>query len=61
MDEVNILLPCWRRKIGIPHTIARIRDPKFLQESTEYLQENFDIDLVLSPELVTAKKYGASS
>ena len=56
MDEVNILASMLAKKNGIPHTIARIRDPKFLQESTEYLQENFDIDLVLSPELVTAKE-----
>lgn len=56
MDEVNILASMLAKKNGIPHTIARIRDPKFLQESTEYLQENFDIDLILSPELVTAKE-----
>ena len=60
MDEVNILASMLAKKNGIPHTIARIRDPKFLQESTEDLQENFDIDLVLSPELVTAKEMAAS-
>ena len=56
MDEVNILASMLAKKNGIPNTIARIRDPIFLQESTEFLQDNFDIDLVLSPELVTAKE-----
>ena len=55
-DETNMLCCLIAKRLGARYTIARIRDPKFLQESTEYLQENFDIDLVLSPELVTAKE-----
>lgn len=56
MDEVNIIACMLAKKNGIPHTIARIRDPKFLAEPDYYLQHNFDIDLVLSPELITARE-----
>lgn len=56
MDEVNIIACILAKKNGIPHTIARIRDPKFLSEPVDYIRENFDIDLVLSPELITARE-----
>lgn len=53
-DEVNIIACMLAKKNGIPHTIARIRDPKYLSEPEGYLRENFDLDLVLSPEQITA-------
>lgn len=56
LDEVNILACMIAKRNGIPHTIARIRDPKFLSEPEGYLQKNFDIDLVISPELITARE-----
>lgn len=56
IDEVNIIACILAKKNGIPHTIARIRDPKFLAEPVDYIKENFDIDLVLSPELITARE-----
>lgn len=56
MDEVNIIACILAKKNGIPHTIARIRDSKFLSEPVDYIKENFDIDLVLSPELITARE-----
>lgn len=56
MDEVNIIACILAKKNGIPHTIARIRDPKFLSEPPDYIRSNFDIDLVLSPELITARE-----
>lgn len=56
IDEVNIIACILAKKNGIPHTIARIRDSKFLSEPVDYIKENFDIDLVLSPELVTARE-----
>lgn len=56
MDEVNIIACMLAKRNGISHTIARIRDAKFLSEPVEYIKENFDIDLVLSPEWVTARE-----
>ena len=53
-DEVNMVACILAKKHGIAHTIARIRDMQFMGEAKEYLKENFDIDLMLNPELITA-------
>ena len=55
-DEVNIVACVLAKKHGIRHTIARIRDMKVTVEAGKYLKENFDIDLVLNPELITANE-----
>ena len=56
-DEVNMVACILAKKHGIKHTIARIRDMKFMRgEAKEYLKENFDIDLMLNPELITASE-----
>ncbi len=53
-DEVNMVACILAKKQGIKHTIVRIRDMQFMSEAKEYLKENFDIDLMLNPELITA-------
>ena len=55
-DESNIIASILARQNGIPHSIARIREMKYLSEPASYLHENFDIDLILSPELITARE-----
>ena len=55
-DEVNMIACILAKKHGITHTVARIRDMQFLSEAKEYLKENFDIDLMLNPELITARE-----
>lgn len=55
-DEMNILACLFAKKNGIKHRIARLRDVKFLEKSSEYIRDNFGIDLVLSPEQLTAKE-----
>ena len=55
-DEVNIVACVLAKKHGIAHTIARIRDMNFTVDAGRYLKENFDIDLVLNPELITANE-----
>ena len=53
-DEVNMVACILAKKHGITHTVARIRDMQFMSEARDYLKENFDIDLMLNPELITA-------
>ena len=53
-DEVNMVCSILAKKHGIAHTVARIRDMQFISEAKDYLKENFDIDLMLNPELITA-------
>lgn len=53
-DEVNMVCCILAKKHGIHHTVARIRDMQFMSEAKEYLKKNFDIDLMLNPEYITA-------
>ncbi len=53
-DEVNMVACILAKKHGIKHTVARIRDMQFMSEAKDYLKENFDIDLMLNPEMITA-------
>ena len=53
-DEVNMVSCILAKKHGIKHTVARIRDMQFISEAKEYLKSNFDIDLMLNPEMLTA-------
>ena len=55
-DEVNMVACILAKKHGIAHTIARIRDMQFMGEAKDYVKENFDIDLMLNPELITASE-----
>ncbi len=56
IDEVNMVACILAKKHGITYTAARIRDMQFLSEAKDYLKENFDIDLMLNPELITARE-----
>ena len=56
IDEVNMVACILAKKHGITYTAARIRDMQFLSEAKDYLKENFDIDLMLNPELITAQE-----
>ncbi|MBR2214635.1 MAG: Trk system potassium transporter TrkA [Selenomonadaceae bacterium] len=55
-DEVNMVACILAKKHDIKHTVARIRDMQFLSEAKDYLKQNFDIDLMLNPELITARE-----
>lgn len=55
-DEVNMVACILAKKHGIKHTIARIRDMQFMGEAREYLKKNFDIDLMINPELIAANE-----
>lgn len=54
IDEVNMVACILAKKHGIKHTVARIRDMQFLSEAKDYLKKNFDIDLMLNPEMIAA-------
>ena len=56
IDEVNMVACILAKKHGVKYTAARIRDMQFLSEARDYLKENFDIDRLLNPELITAKE-----
>ena len=55
-DEVNMVSCILAKKHGVKHTIARIRDMQFMSEAKDYLKQNFDIDLMLNPDLILANE-----
>lgn len=55
-DEVNMVACVLAKKHGAKHTIARIRDMQFMGEAKDYLKKNFDIDLMVNPELIAANE-----
>ncbi len=56
IDEVNMVACVLAKKHGLKHTIARIRDMQFMGEAKDYLKKNFDIDLMINPELIAANE-----
>ena len=52
-DEVNMVACLTAKKLGVKHTIARIRDPEYAHELS-ILKEELDLDLVINPELAAA-------
>lgn len=55
-DEVNLVTCILAKKHGIKYTAVRIRDMQFLTGAKDYLKKNFDIDLVINPEMITARE-----
>lgn len=55
-DEVNMLACSVGKAVGIPKTIARVRDNHYLNEENSMIQEKLGIDLFINPEMVTAQE-----
>lgn len=55
-DELNMVACILAKKHGIKSTVARVRDMQFVSEAKDFLKENFSIDLMLNPELITARE-----
>ena len=54
-DETNLLCCMVARKLGCPHTIARIRNPVYAEE-TYLLREELGLSMTVNPERTTAKE-----
>jgi len=55
IDEVNMISSMMGHKLGVQHTVARIRNPEYFREDSPLNRETFGIDLVVSPEVVAAQ------
>lgn len=55
-DEVNMISCILAKQYGVEKTVARVRNPEYVEEN--YIQEGVfaGIDLIINPELVTAKE-----
>lgn len=55
-DEVNMISCILAKQYGVEKTVARVRNPEYVEE--DYVHEGVfaGIDLIINPELVTAKE-----
>ena len=54
-DEINILCGLAAKKLGIRHTIARVRNPEY-SELIQYLKNDISISMTINPEFAVAKE-----
>jgi trk system potassium uptake protein TrkA len=55
-DEVNMISALTAKQLGVARTVARIRNPIYLRGTHVQYRDLLGIDLVISPEIVTAMK-----
>lgn len=54
-DEINILCCLVAKKLGILHTVARVRNPEY-SELMVYMKNELNLSLTINPELAVAKE-----
>lgn len=54
VDEVNLLACRYAQKLNIPHKIARVRNPEYIESDFIFSQQEMGIDLLIHPEKETA-------
>lgn len=55
-DEMNMLTCYIAKKLGVKHTVARIRNPEYNDQSLGFLRSQLDISISLNPELLVAEE-----
>ena len=55
-DEMNMLICFLAKKLGAKHTIARIRNPEYNDQSLGFLRQHLDLSISLNPELLIAEE-----
>ena len=53
-DELNMLSCFLARKMGAKHTIARIRNPEYNDDSLSFVRNHLDLSMALNPERIIA-------
>lgn len=54
-DETNILACLVAKKLGTPHTIARIRNPEY-EKQLHFMRDELGLSMVVNPEKATARE-----
>jgi trk system potassium uptake protein len=54
-DEVNMVCCLTAKKLGVLHTIARVRDPEYADELS-LIKEQLGLDFVINPEFAAAEE-----
>ena len=54
-DEINILACLVAKKLGVAHTIARIRNPEY-EKQLRFMRQELGLSMVINPEKATARE-----
>ena len=54
-DEINILACLVAKKLGVPHTIARIRNPEY-EKQLRFMRGELGLSMAINPEKVAARE-----
>lgn len=55
-DEMNMLTCFLAKKLGAKHTVARIRNPEYNDQSLGFLRQHLNLSISLNPELLVAEE-----
>lgn len=55
-DELNMLSCFIARKMGARHTIARIRNPEYNDQSLGFMRQHLDLSMAINPERLCARE-----
>ena len=55
-DEMNMLTCFLAKKLGAKHTVARIRNPEYNDQSIGFLRQHLNLSISLNPELLVAEE-----
>ncbi len=55
-DEFNMLCCFMAKRMGVPNTIARIRNPEYNDKSLGFMRQTLDISFAINPDAVAAKE-----
>lgn len=55
-DEINMLSAFLAKRMGAKHTVARIRNPEYNDQSLIFMKQQLDISVVINPDLLAAQE-----
>lgn len=55
-DELNMLSCLLAKQLGAVHTVARIRNPGYDEDSLRFMRDHLDIDMVINPDSLAAQE-----
>ena len=55
-DEMNMLTCYLAKELGAKHTVARIRNPEYNDQSLGFLRQHLNLSISLNPELLIAEE-----
>ncbi len=54
-DELNMLACFLAKQLGVPYTVARVRETEYAGEGLQFLRDKLDLSMVINPERLTAE------